>query len=322
VAALGLSKADIFSLGEAFEILAEGIGPKHGGDPVLACRGAPMLQCDMVQRLVAASLKRGVGGQDAALALCRAFDELCGLNLEGGWIREESSHWADRDPAAHALYNDMPKLALYLVDRGASVDAQLHDGEPMLVWFARCSGELLDEFMERGPDLNARGRSGGTFLHQMSWLEKFGDEQPMGVYRRAVAKAKSRGLDLNVRDHDGRAPLHWAAQMGDVCLAQALVEAGADPLALSAAGSAPWEEGGSNEVVEYLESAALAAREARELFGLWGDKSRAAGEAVLALIAMGRLSIDGVPIENVGELLKAAGERGKSGKTGSALRRL
>jgi ankyrin repeat protein len=129
-------------------------------------------------------------------------------------------------------------------------------------------------------------------------------------------------MDLNVRDHDGRAPLHWAAQMGDVCLSQALVEAGADPLALSAAGSAPWEEGGSHEVVEYLESAALAAREARELFGLWGDKSRAAGEAALALIATGRMSIDGAVIDSVGDLLKAAGERGKGGKSGRSRQRL
>lgn len=313
IEALGLSKTELAALDGAFESLAPSASTKVGGDPVLACRDAPMLQCDMVQKLIAQSLRMGgLGAQDSAMAMCRALDELCGLSLDGGWIREEDSHWADRDPAAHALYNDMPKLALMLVDRGASIEAQLHDGEPLLIWFARSAGSLLQDFLDRVPDLNARGREGGTFLHHLSMLDKFDGEQPLGLYRRVIAKAKGRGMDLNVRDHEGRAPLHWAAHMGDLALSQGLIEAGADPLALSSRGSTPWEEAGSQSVADYLESAALAARESMELGEMGREKTYLAGAAALDLIAKGLLQINGRAVRDLSDLLdikaKSAGK--------------
>jgi len=321
IEALGLSKKELTALNGAFESLGPSAFSRVGGDPVLACRDAPMLQCDMIQKIIASSLRMGgLGAQDSAMAMCRALDELCGLCLEGGWIREEDSHWADRDPAAHALYNDMPKLALMLVDRGASIEAQLHDGEPLLIWFACSAGSLLQDVLDRVPDLNARGREGGTFLHHLSMLDKFDGEQPLGLYRRVIAKAKGRGMDLNVRDHEGRAPLHWAAHMGDFALSQGLIEAGADPLALSSSGSTPWEEAGSQAVADYLEAAAVAAREAMEL-GEWGrEKTYLAGVAALDLITKGLLYSGGRAVRDLSDLLdikiKAASKEVQSNESG------
>lgn len=302
---LGLSKSELGALSAAFCAINESATVKFGGDPVLACRGAPMLLCDMIRRVVAASLKMGLGAQDSALSMCKALDELCSLTLEGGWIQEEDSYWADRDPAAHALYNDMPKLALMLIDHGASVEAQLHDGEPLLIWFAKNAGGMLQDIIDRGPDLNARGRSGGTFLHHLSWLEKFDGEEPLGLYKRVIAKAQARGMDLNVADHKGRAPLHWAAQMGDMALARALVEAGANTLALGSESLAPWEEAGSERVAEYLEAAALSSREALELNDMGREKAFMAGSAALDLMAKGLLWIDGKRARGINDLLDA-----------------
>lgn len=325
---LGLTRRELTTLDDALSAIQFPIHDKSGGDPVLACRGASMLQCEVVHRIISASLKAGVGAPESAWRCCRALDELCGLSLEGGWIREEDSHWADRDPAAHALYNDMPRLAMMLVDRGASADAQLHDGEPMIVWFAKNAGDLLLDFMDRGPDLNARGRVGGTFLHHLSWLDKFEGGQPLGLYRRAVSKAKALRFDLNVADHDGRAPLHWAAQMGDMCLAQALVEAGANPLAIGANGSAPWEEANGEQVADYLEAAALSARESMELRGMERERTLLAGVAALELMRLGLVLVDGRAANDLSELLAAVerskearpeGEEGEAGEAGVAV---
>ena len=302
---LALSKTELAIFEQALEQATETLLTSKQKDPILACKNSPLLQCDIIQRMVYSCLKLGVGAESSAIGLCKALHELCGLSLEGGWIREESSHWADRDPAAHALYNDMPKLALMLIEKGASVDAQLHDGEPLVVWFAKSAGNHLLEFLDKEPDLNARGRAGGTFLHHLSWLDKFEGEQPSGLYKRAVSKAKSRGMDINVRDHEGRTPLHWAAQMGDYALAQALIEAGADPLAVSSGGQTPWEEAGSDRVAHYLEAAALAAREAYELGELGGERARLAGNTVLELIEYGLISVNGKTARNLTDLLDA-----------------
>jgi hypothetical protein len=163
---------------------------------------------------------------------------------------------------------------------------------------------LLD-FMDRGPDLNARGRSGGTFLHHLSWFESSDERQPLTLYRLAISKAKSLRFDINVADHDGRAPLHWAAQMGDMSLAQALVEAGANPLAACANGATPWEEANGEAVANYLEAAALSAREERELKGLDRDRASLVGAAALELMRLGRVRIDGRVARNVSDLLGA-----------------
>lgn len=302
VAHLGLSHGELALLLSAIEAAA----PAGSGDPVLACRGAPLAQCEAIGRVVAGAKRMGEGADMAAWRCCKAFDELCALSLEGGWIREKGSDWADRDPAAHALYNDMPKLALLLVDRGASADAQMHDGEPLIVWFARAeAGAWLLEFLDRAPDLNARGKRGGTFLHHMSWFEGGKGERPLALCKAVVGRALARKFDLDVRDHVGSAPLHWAAQAGDRDLAQALVEGGADPLALDARGLAPWEDAGSDEAAQYLEAAALSARESGELGSIERDIERMAGHAALELARQGRLSIDGKPARSVADLLDA-----------------
>lgn len=297
---VGLAKPERALLMSALEAAGSG-----GPDPVLGCRGAPLRQCEVLGRVISGAKKAGADPQGTAWRCAKALDELCALSLEGGWIHEEGSDWADRDPAAHALYSDMPRLALFLVDRGASADAQMHDGDPLVVWFARARPEHLLEFLDRAPELNARGRRGGSFLHHLAWSERVPARAPLSLYRAAIAKAKAMRFDIDARDHGGRSPLHWAAQAGGRDLAQALVEAGADPLAVDARGLAPWEDAGAEAVAEYLEAAALASREDKELRGIDRDREELAGRAALELIRQGRVVIDGKAARSLSDLLDA-----------------
>lgn len=304
---VGLSKPELALLSLALDSVS--VGEWEAADPVMMCRRSPMFQCDVVGKIVAGA--RRLGQADWCAWRCaKALDELCSLSLEGGWIREDLSDWTDRDPAAHALYNDMPKLALLLVDRGASVDAQLHDGDPLIVWFARSGCHLL-EFLDRAPDLNARGSQGGNFLHHLSRADKSAEPRSLGFYRAIISKAKEHHFDLDARDHEGRSPLHWAAQVGNRDFAQTLIEAGADPLAPNAAGRSPWEEGSSQSVVEYLEAVALSVRERRELGSVGHDLESMVGHAALVLMRSRRVKVDGREIENAEDWIKAAesGER-------------
>ena len=88
---------------------------------------------------------------------------------------------------------------------------------------------LYDDFaaasalLNQGADVNARTRINGVNGTPLYWAAKEG--QGAAAH---VLMLLHHGADVNIQTHDGRGPLHFAAERGDLALMQILLDNGAD----------------------------------------------------------------------------------------------
>ena len=92
---------------------------------------------------------------------------------------------------------------------------------------AVCSGstEAVNEFLNRGADVNTKGKMLGITPLMMVTASDIPEEK-----RKEVAEILiSRGADVNAQDKYGMTPLTYACLYGDKETAKVLLEHGADP---------------------------------------------------------------------------------------------
>ena len=123
------------------------------------------------------------------------------------------------------------QVSSFLVERGADVNAKDHKGYTALIHAIEARYEDVEKILLNHPQLdpNARGLNGVTALSKYVWREQ----------KYAVEKLLERGADVNAQDNDGDAPLHGAAQSGNVEILDLLLDKGADPNLKNKQGGTP-----------------------------------------------------------------------------------
>ena len=118
-----------------------------------------------------------------------------------------------------------------LVQRGADVNVKDKKGYTALFHAIEAMYDDVALVLLSQPTLdpNARGKNGATALISYVWRTR----------RDAVEKLLERGADVNAQDADGDAPLHGAAQIGDVEIINLLLDKGADPNLKNRLGGTP-----------------------------------------------------------------------------------
>ncbi len=128
-----------------------------------------------------------------------------------------------------AVRLNLPILTLYLLNKGADVNARDDDGWTPLHWAAgENAHETAEVLLKHGADVNAKHKGGVTPLR-------------LAAYRNAheiAALLLKHGADVNARDDNGWTPLHTAAQNAHET-AEILLKHGADANAKTDYGSTP-----------------------------------------------------------------------------------
>lgn len=136
-------------------------------------------------------------------------------------------------PLCYAASLDRTYVVKALLKENVSVlTPNTSDGLPPV--FCAVQGnddKILESFVEKGIDLNARSESsnGMSPLHYAAMLGK----------ERAVAYLIKAGVNINLYDFDGRTPLHYAAEQKNIVILHMLLNAGADPNLKDSQGNTP-----------------------------------------------------------------------------------
>lgn len=118
-----------------------------------------------------------------------------------------------------------------LVQGGADVNVKDDTGYTALLHAIEANYDQVEHVLLNHPKLDpsARGFNGVTTLSKYVWRER----------KEAVQKLLALGADANAQDNDGDAPLHGAAQSGNVEIMDLLLAKGGDPNLKNKQGGTP-----------------------------------------------------------------------------------
>lgn len=136
-----------------------------------------------------------------------------------------------------------PAVVDYLLAQGAMLKAESRQGENALIWAViRQNFDVADRLFELGLNINDPNAEGRTIMHRM-W----------NMTPEALDYAIAHEADIHFKALDGNQPIHAAAWTGRADIVQKLLEAGADPNALSGDGRTPLLNAASSDSLAVVE---------------------------------------------------------------------
>ena len=162
-------------------------------------------------------------------------------------------------PLRWAARNKNSAVLQVLLAAGAELEVRDEDGfTPLHQAAMNVNPAVSKALLAAGAELEVRDKDGFTPLHRAA------DQNESSAVVQVLLAA---GAELEVRDKDGNTPLHWAAKyvhgdfpdylegLGDddphaEGTIEALLDAGADPMAPNAAGETPWDLAKANKALK------------------------------------------------------------------------
>ena len=166
-------------------------------------------------------------------AAVRARDMMAITAFLDGGINPNAKEAGDEGRTAlisAAARGDLEVVNL-LVQGGADVNVKDDTGYTALLHAIEANYDQVEHVLLNHPKLDpsARGFNGVTTLSKYVWRER----------KEAVQKLLKLGADANAQDNDGDAPLHGAAQSGNVEIMDLLLAKGGDPNLKNKQGGTP-----------------------------------------------------------------------------------
>ena len=151
--------------------------------------------------------------------------------FDGGMNPNSRSESDGRTALISAAARGDVLVAQVLIDGGADINVRDEKGYTALLHAIEARYEDVEYILWNHPNLDprARGLNGVTALSSYVWRERTD----------AVKKLLDRGADVNAQDNDGDAPLHGAAQNGNVEILDILLDKGANPNLKNKQGGTP-----------------------------------------------------------------------------------
>lgn len=164
---------------------------------------------------------RGYEFDEKSFHAAAAARDLMAVNafLDGGMSVDTRSGSDSRTVLIDAAAHGNLQIVKTLLERGADVNAKDNKGYTALSHALEARYDDVSDLLLKNPKLdpNSRGLNGVTALASYVWREQ----------KDVVQNLLDRGADVNAQDNDGDAPLHGAAQSGNVEIIDMLVAKGA-----------------------------------------------------------------------------------------------
>lgn len=150
------------------------------------------------------------------------FDLLiqCGANVN-------AKDYEGFTPLYFAIHNDDSDFMNILIANGAEVNTKYPGGETLLKSAAKTGRtEAVQFLLEAGANINEND-NGRTALHAMLDIGS-SNYNKYRLSKDTLELLLSKGADVNLKDKDGRTPLHFAAESADGDIVELLLDKGAD----------------------------------------------------------------------------------------------
>jgi ankyrin repeat protein len=151
----------------------------------------------------------------------------------------------DRDLIEAARENNLPEVER-LLSVGANVNANDRFGKtPLIVASIQGHLQVCQALREHGADIEAKYIQGNTPLHcachndHLPVVNELLSPNDSNGATSILGKRKRQGANIEAKDNDGDTPLHNACSRGHLAVVKALVNAGADFLAVNNRGLFP-----------------------------------------------------------------------------------
>ena len=220
---------------------ADGLTPLHRA----ARAGAADLCTTLIARGADADAPTGAGETPLTCGARAGAADVVHVLLEAGvdpgWpndLGDTAMHLAMLSPEG----TDVAGIVAALAGAGASGDDENNDGiTPLILASRNARPDLVKLLLAHGAEPNIRGAAGNTALIFASEGRHESGNDPTDTSRmeECIRLLVGAGADINAANDRGETSLHWAANLLNERVAEALLELGADPNVTSTSGVTP-----------------------------------------------------------------------------------
>lgn len=184
---------------------------------------------------------RGPNGNTALIHAINAYQTDAALFLmDQSGIELDARGSSGTTALVEAIPSMQLDVAKALVEHGAAINGPgPYDRTPLHVAAPLLHADAIAWLLEHGADANAVDADGMTPLHAACMFPETVDAFAGVDVEGALTMLIEASTDVDARDNRGQTPLHIAVAWAHPWITRALLDAGADPLAMNAAGDSP-----------------------------------------------------------------------------------